>query len=214
MQAPEIKICGLTTPESVDSCIAAGADYCGMVFFPPSPRNLTPSEAAILAERAGNRISRVGLFVNADDLAIREAISAGQLDIVQLHGSETPERAAQIRQRFGLRVWKALPVSSASDVEQALRFRDSADLVLFDARAPSDASRPGGMGLVFDWSLLLNYRGAGPWGLAGGLTPDNVAEAIRITGAPLVDTSTGVESAPGMKDMDRIAAFCQAARQL
>lgn len=211
MNAPRIKICGITTPQALDACIVARADYVGFVFFPPSPRNLTPSDAAELAARAGTRVQKVGLFVDADDLAIAEGVRAGRLDALQLHGSESPERTAQVRARFGLPVWKALPVSSAYDVERALLYRAAADLILFDAKTPKGAL-PGGMGLVFDWSLLSGYRHAANWGLAGGLNPDNVAEAVRITGAPLVDTSSGVESAPGVKDVDRIAAFCATVR--
>ncbi|MBD3728377.1 MAG: N-(5'-phosphoribosyl)anthranilate isomerase, partial [Sphingomonadales bacterium] len=140
MPAPKIKICGISTPAALDACIAAQADYCGFVFFPPSPRNVTPSEAADLAARAAGRIARVGLFVDADDLAIGEAIRAGSLDALQLHGSEPPERVAAVGSRFGLPVWKALPVSNAADVTRALAYRGAADLVLFDARTPRGAS--------------------------------------------------------------------------
>lgn len=207
----QIKICGVTTADAIEACISAQARWCGFVFFPPSPRNLTPSEAAILADRASNRIGKVGLFVDADDLAIAEGVRAGALDTIQLHGHETPERAAQVRQRFGLPVWKALPVASAADVERASDYRGAADLILFDAKTPRGAL-PGGMGLAFDWSLVAHWRGALPWGLAGGLNAANVAEAVRQTGAPLVDASSGVESAPGIKDAGQIAAFCAAAR--
>ena len=211
MNAPRIKICGITTAPALDACLAARADYVGFVFFPPSPRNLTPSDAATLAARVGTRAGKVGLFVDADDLEIAEGVRAGRLDVIQLHGSESPERTAQVKARFGLPVWKALPVASAYDVERALQYRQAADLILFDAKTPKGAL-PGGMGLVFDWSLLTGYRNATDWGLAGGLNPGNVAEAIRITGAPLIDTSSGVESAPGVKDEGQIAAFCAAVR--
>ncbi|MDD3799517.1 MAG: phosphoribosylanthranilate isomerase [Novosphingobium sp.] len=211
MTTPKIKICGITTPQALDASIAARADYVGFVFFPPSPRNVTPSQAADLAAHVGTRAGKVGLFVDADDLEITEGVRAGRLDALQLHGSETPERVAQVKARFGLPVWKALPVASAYDVERALAYREAADLILFDAKTPK-GTLPGGMGLAFDWSLLAGYRGANDWGLAGGLNPDNVAEAIRITGTPLVDTSSGVESAPGVKDADRIATFCAAVR--
>ncbi|WP_324262788.1 phosphoribosylanthranilate isomerase [Altererythrobacter sp. H2] len=207
----QIKICGVNTPEAVDACVAAQADWCGLVFYPPSPRNLTPSEAAVLAGHAGARIGKVGLFVDADDLAIAEGIRAGSLDAVQLHGHESPERTAQVRQRFGLPVWKALPVASAADVARAMAYRDAADLILFDAKTPKGAL-PGGMGLAFDWSLVARWKGPLPWGLAGGLSPANAAEALRQTGAPLLDTSSGVESAPGVKDPALITAFCGAAR--
>ncbi len=211
MARTEIKICGITTAEALEAVIAAQAQHAGFVFYPPSPRNLTPSEAAILAARAGTRIGKVGLFVDADDLEIAEALHAARLDAIQLHGSEPPERAAQIKARFGKPVWKALPVACAADVDRALAYREAADLILFDAKTPKGAL-PGGMGLAFDWSLLGGYRAAVNWGLAGGLNSENVADAIRITGTPLVDTSSGVESAPGVKDLDRIAAFCGAVR--
>jgi phosphoribosylanthranilate isomerase len=213
MNAPRIKICGITGPQALDACLAARVDHVGFVFFPPSPRNVPPSLAAELAARVGTRAGKVGLFVDADDLEIAEGVRAGRLDTIQLHGSESPERTAQVKARFGLPVWKALPVASAYDVERALEYRQAADLILFDAKTPKGAL-PGGMGLVFDWSLLAGYRGATDWALAGGLNADNVGEALRITGAPLVDTSSGVESAPGVKDPNRIAAFCAAVRSL
>lgn len=211
MNRTKIKICGISTPEALDAAIQARADYIGFVFFPPSPRNLVPEEAARLSCRADRHVKKVGLFVDADDRIISEACNATNLDILQLHGKESPARSAQIKQRFGLPVWKALPVASASDISRSADYQDVADLVLFDAKTPGGAL-PGGMGLVFDWALLSSHRTKSPWGLAGGLTPDNVAEAIRATGAALVDTSSGVESAPGVKDVDKIAAFCEAAR--
>lgn len=211
MPAPAIKICGITTPDALDAAIKARADYAGFVFFPPSPRNLSPRDAAALAERAQGRIKRVGLFVDAEDGLIGEAVTAARLEVLQLHGSESPERAARLRAQFGLPVWKAIPVASAEDILRASAYRDAADFILFDAKTPK-GTLPGGMGLSFDWSLLAGNRGPLPWGLAGGLAPDNVAEAIRATGAGLVDTSSGVESAPGVKDTTRIAAFCTAAR--
>lgn len=206
-----IKICGLSTAETLEAAIKARADYAGFVFFPPSPRNLTPREAAPLAARAEGRIARVGLFVDATDETIAEALAAAKLDALQLHGQETPERAAQLKARFGLPVWKALSVASAADVARADAYAGAADLMLFDAKTPK-GTLPGGMGLSFDWSLVANWKGPLAWGLAGGLTPENVAEAVQRTGAPLVDTSSGVESAPGVKDSGRIAAFCAAVR--
>ena len=213
MPAPAIKICGLTTADALEAAIRARADHAGFVFFPPSPRNLSPRDAAPLADRAGARISRVGLFVDAADETIAEALAAAKLDVLQLHGQETPERAAQVKARFGLPVWKALSVASAADVARAPAYAGAADLLLFDAKTPK-GTLPGGMGLAFDWSLVANWKGPLAWGLAGGLNPDNVAEAVQRTGAPLVDTSSGVESAPGVKDSDRIAAFCRAARAI
>ena len=163
--------------------------------------------------RAAGRIGKVGLFVDATDATIADAVAAGGLDAIQLHGIESPARAAELRARHGLPVWKALPVTQASDLDGAKAYVGAADLILFDARAPVGADLPGGLGLVFDWTLLAGYRAPLPWGLAGGLSPDNVGEAIRTTAAPLVDVSSGVESAPGIKDVDRIAAFCKAARK-
>lgn len=212
MAKPAIKICGLNTPDALDAAIKARADFAGFVFFPPSPRNVAPAEAAALGARADGRIGLVGLFVDADDATIAEAVTAARLDALQLHGQETPERAAQIKRRFGLSVWKALAVTTKSDVERARAYTGAADRILFDAKTPKGAALPGGMGLSFDWTLVAHWTGPMAWGLAGGLTPENVTEAVRLTGAPMVDTSSGVESAPGVKDVDRIAAFCTAAR--
>ena len=209
MPTPEIKICGIREPGSLDAAIRARAAYAGFVFFPKSPRNVTPAEAAALSARAQGRIARVGLFVDAEDAMLAEAMAAARLDVLQLHGQETPERAAQLRARFGIPVWKALSVASAEDVARAETYVGAIDRVLFDAKTPK-GTLPGGMGLSFDWTLVANWKGPMAWGLAGGLTPDNVAQAVELTGAPLVDTSSGVESAPGVKDNDRIAAFCRA----
>jgi len=211
MAAPKIKICGVTTPAAIDAAIAARADYVGFNFHPPSPRFLTPGNASALAEHVQGRAMIVGVFVDVDDATIAEAIASGKLDAIQLHGSETPEWAAQVKARFGLPVWKVLSVATADDVAKADAYRDAADFILFDAKTPK-GSMPGGMGLTFDWSLLSAYRGPLPWGLAGGLTPTNVADAVRTTGAPMVDTSSGVESGSGIKDAELIAAFCRAAR--
>jgi len=211
MPTPAIKICGISTPQSLEAAIRARADYAGFVFFPRSPRNVTPAEAAQLSERAAGRITRVGLFVDAADDTVAEALAAARLDVLQLHGSETPERAAQLQARFGVKVWKALSVACADDIARAKAYAGVAERVLFDAKTPKGAL-PGGMGLSFDWTLVANWKGPIDWGLAGGLSPDNVAEAARLTGAPLVDTSSGVESVPGVKDNDRIAAFCAAVR--
>lgn len=211
MAAPKIKICGVTTPAAIDAAVAARADYIGFNFHPPSPRFLSSGTAATLAERVHRRVVTVGVFVDADDATIAEAIASGGLDAIQLHGGETPERSAQVKARFGLPVWKVLSVATADDVARASSYRDAADFILFDARTPKGAM-PGGMGLTFDWSLLKAYRGPLPWGLAGGLTPGNVTSAVQAIGAPMVDTSSGVESVPGVKDVDLIAAFCQAAR--
>ncbi len=210
---PAIKICGVSTPEALDAAIANRAEYCGLVFYPPSPRHVSVGDASRLAAQAGRRIKKVGLFVDPDDKLLGESIAAGSLDAIQLHGGEEPARAAEIRARFGLPVWKAIPVAKRDDVDRADSYRGAADLLLFDARTPGGVL-PGGMGLAFDWSLLSGYHGSMSWGLAGGLTPANVAEAIGQTGTPLVDTSSGVENTPGDKGVDRIAAFCKAARSV
>lgn len=211
MPTPAIKICGISTTEALDAAIAARADYAGFVFFPKSPRHLSLNMAATLAQRAEARIGRIGLFVDASDAELSETMAAARLDGLQLHGAETPERAAQLRARFGVPVWKALPVAKPDDVTKATAYAGAVDRVLFDAKTPK-GTLPGGMGLSFDWTLVAHWKGPVAWGLAGGLTPDNVAEAITRTGTPLVDTSSGVESAPGIKDIDRITAFCRAVR--
>lgn len=209
MPVPAIKICGISTADALDAAIAARADHAGFVFFPASPRAVTPAQAALLGARAAGRISRVGLFVDAGDALIAEAVAAAGLDAIQLHGHETPQRAGEVKARFGLPVWKALPVAAPGDADRARAFAGAADLVLFDAKTPKGAL-PGGMGLAFDWNLVAQWKGPVAWGLAGGLNAGNVGEAIRLTGAPLVDTSSGVESAPGVKDAGAIAAFCRA----
>lgn len=213
MAAPAIKICGITTAEALDAVIAARADHVGFNFITRSPRYLPLGPAAELGARVAGRISRVGLFLDADDALIAEAIAAAKLEVVQLHGEESPERTAQVRARFGLPVWKALPVATPEDVAHAQAYLGAVDLMLFDAKTPKGAL-PGGSGLSFDWTLLANWKAPCPWGLAGGLNPANVAEAVRLTGAPLVDTASGVESAPGIKDIDKITAFCAAAREI
>ncbi|MBE5073053.1 phosphoribosylanthranilate isomerase [Erythrobacteraceae bacterium E2-1 Yellow Sea] len=206
----QIKICGLSTPETLKAAMDAGASHVGLNFYPPSPRYVSPERAVELAALAGKRAGKVGVFVNADDEFLGASIAAGALDAIQLHGAETPQRAREVQSKFGLPVWKALAVSTAEDVAKARDYADAVDLILFDARTPKGAL-PGGMGLSFDWSLLNDNHGATHWGLAGGLTPTNVGDAIRATGATLVDTSSGVEIAPGVKDVDLIRAFCKAA---
>jgi phosphoribosylanthranilate isomerase len=210
MPAPAIKICGLTTPETLEAAIATQAEYMGLMFVAKSPRFAAPKVAGQLARQAAGRIKRVGVFLDAGDEEIAEAVGAG-LDVLQLHGAESPEHAAQLKARHGLPVWKVLSVATRADLDRAQSYAGAADLVLLDAKTPKGAL-PGGLGLTFDWSLLSRWKPPLPWGLAGGLSPSNVAEAVRITGAPLVDCSSGVESAPGIKDVDRIAAFCKAAR--
>jgi len=205
------KICGLSTPETLDAAIANGATHVGFVFFPPSPRNLTMERAAGLAARTPGHVRRVGVFVDPDDALVDAAFAAGRLDAIQLHRTP-PARAAAIRARLSRELWAAVAVKTRADLDTAVDYRGAADIVLYDAKTPDDAALPGGMGLRFDWGLLDGVRHPLPWGLSGGLDPANVAEAIRRTGAPLVDVSSGVESAPGVKDVDKIAAFLKAAR--
>lgn len=209
MPAPAIKICGISTPETLEATIGARADYFGLMFYAPSPRVVTMPAAARLAEQAGSRIQRVGVFVDPDDALLDEAVAAGKLDALQLNRT-TAARRAQVQARFGLPVWAVIEVAKPADVA-ALEQVGSFDRLLYDAKTPK-GTLPGGMGLRFDWNLLREARHPGPWGLAGGLSPANVAEAISVTGAPLVDVSSGVESAPGVKDPSLIAAFCAAAR--
>jgi len=208
----EAKICGLSTPETVDAAVEAGAGFVGFVTFPRSPRHIESLDILkSLGARVPRSVTRVGLFVDADDAVLGDAVAAARLDALQLHGEETPARAAQLRARFGLPVWKALPIASAADVERAAIWAGAVDRVLFDAKTPK-GTLPGGMGVAFDWSLLAGWKNRAPWGLAGGLTPANVVDAARQTGAPLVDTSSGVETEPGVKDVGLVAAFCRAAR--
>ncbi|MGN6817148.1 MAG: phosphoribosylanthranilate isomerase [Sphingomonas sp.] len=205
------KICGLSTPQTLDAAIAGGTSHVGFVFFPPSPRNLSPDQVGGLAARVPAHVSKVGVFVNPDDALVDAAIAAGRLDAIQLHKT-APERVAAIRAR-GAPVWAAVPVKTRADLDAALNYRQAADKILYDAKTPEDAAVPGGMGLRFDWSLLDGFRHPLPWALSGGLTPDNVAEAASRTGASLVDVSSGVESTPGAKDVDKIAAFLKAVAQ-
>jgi phosphoribosylanthranilate isomerase len=209
--ASAIKICGLSTPETVDAALAARADFLGFNLYPPSPRHVTLPEVAALGTRAAGKALRVGVFVDPDDDLLGAVWATGALDALQLHGGESPARLAAIRAQFGCPVWKALSITSREDMARAASYRGVADLVLFDAKTPKGAL-PGGMGLTFDWALLSERPAGLAWGLAGGLTPLSVAQAIRETRAPLVDTASGVESAPGVKDPALIAAFCTAAR--
>jgi len=205
--SPSVKICGLSTPETLDASIRAGARYVGFVFFPPSPRSLTPQQAVELAVRVPPGVSKVGLVVSPDDALLDEISRVVPLDMIQVHKVDDPDRLASIGARVGLPVIAAAPIATPEDVETALRLAEPAQMVLFDAKPAKDATLPGGNGIRFDWRLLSTRRLPKPWMLAGGLTPENVAEAIALTGAVHVDVSTGVESAPGEKDADRIASF-------
>jgi phosphoribosylanthranilate isomerase len=208
-----VKICGLSTPESLDAALEAGADMVGFVFFPPSPRSLAPKVARELGSHVKGRALKVALTVDADDGLFEAIMDALKPDILQLHGHECPERVTAVKARFGLPVMKAIPVETRADLAAIGRYRGVADRFLFDARAPREATRPGGLGKPFDWHLLENV-GAGPdYLLSGGLDAGNVAEALAITGAPGVDVSSGVERRPGEKDPEKIAAFVKAARE-
>jgi len=208
----EVKICGLSDPEGMDAALAAGADYVGLVFFPASPRNVSLETAAALARRARGKAAIVALVVDPEDDALAAIAETVQPDILQLHGRESAERVAAIRARIGRPVMKALAVAGAEDLAAAGDY-PAADRILLDAKPPRDAARPGGNGLAFDWSLLEGFRPARPWLLSGGLSPENVGAAIAFTRAAGVDVSSGVESAPGRKDPERIAAFVAAARR-
>lgn len=207
-----IKICGLTTPQALDVALDSGADLVGFVFFPPSPRNLGLELARTLGERVRGRAGKVALTVNANNHTLRDIVDALKPDMLQLHGKETPERVAVVRSRFGLPVMKALPVAERSDLSPIRQYARVADRLIFDARAPQDATRPGGLGKPFDWTLLSGIDPGVPFMLSGGLDASNVAQALRITRAPGVDVSSGVERAPGEKDPDKIRAFIRAAR--
>lgn len=206
-----VKICGLNKREHVDAAARAGAAYCGFVFFDRSPRNVTLAQAQALALAVPEGLARVALTVNADDATLDEIVEAVPLDMLQLHGSESPVRVAAIRARFGLPVMKAVGVADESDLPALAEHARVADQLLVDAKPPKGAALPGGNGLSFDWRLIAGRRWPVPWMLAGGLTPGNVAEAIRLTGARQVDVSSGVESAPGQKDAALIEAFVKAA---
>ncbi|MES2173931.1 MAG: phosphoribosylanthranilate isomerase [Pseudomonadota bacterium] len=205
-----IKICGLSTPETVGAAVSAGASHIGFVHFAKSPRHVEADQIRGLAAHAPAHIEKVGVVVDPTDEMLGELVGTGALTALQLHGKESPQRVAAIRQRFGLPVWKAIAVKTRADIDAASAYVGAADLLLFDAKTPDGAALPGGMGLRFDWTLLRGLAIPAPWGLSGGLSSDNVVEAIRISGAPLIDISSGVESAPGIKSVDKIMAFCKA----
>jgi phosphoribosylanthranilate isomerase len=207
-----VKICGLSTRVTLDAALEGGADMIGLVFFPASPRHVDLTTARDLARVARPHAAVVALTVDADDAQIAAIIEAVSPQLLQLHGHETPQRVAAIKQRFGLPVMKALPIASAADLAVLPDYAAVADRLLFDARPPKDATRPGGLGACFDWTLLQGIDLAVPYMVSGGLSPANVADALRITRATGVDVSSGVESAPGVKDPELIRAFIGAAR--
>lgn len=207
-----VKICGIKTADVMQEALLARADMVGLVFFPPSPRNISIEDARPIADYARGFAAIVALTVDADDALIARIMAAVNPDMLQLHGNETPERAAAIREMTGKPVMKVIKVETAADAAKALDYAGIADLILFDAKPPNGADRPGGHGAAFDWRVLDGVIGRVPFMLAGGLNPDNVAEAIEATGATAVDVSSGVETAPGVKSPDLIRRFIRAAK--
>jgi phosphoribosylanthranilate isomerase len=209
------KICGLNSDAAVAAAVTGGAVYLGFVFYPPSPRAVSPGRAAELCARVPAGVQRVGLLVDADDAAIAAVLETAPIDILQFHGAETPDRVAEVKRRFGRPVMKALAVAAPQDVLDAGRYEDDADMLLFDAKPPRRADAlPGGNGLVFDWRLIAGRAWGRPWMLSGGLTAAVLPEAVRISGAAAVDVSSGVERRPGDKDPEKIRDFLAVARTL
>jgi len=212
MARVDIKICGLTDVAAIDAALDGGASHVGFVHFARSPRHLAPDRLALIATRLPPHVRRVGVLVDPDDMLVDALVTAGGLHVLQLHGSETPARAAALAARTGLEVWKAIPVRTAADVAMGGAYVGAVHRLLYDAKT-QEGALPGGMGHRFDWTLLAGHRAPLPWALSGGLDAENVAQAIHQTGAALVDVSSGVESTPGVKDVDKIAAFCKAVAQ-
>lgn len=212
----QAKICGISTPEAMTAAIEGGAAFVGLVFYPPSPRAVTPAEAAPLASLVPAGVVKTGLLVDADDDTIAAILKEVPLDLLQLHGSESPERVAEVKARFGVPIMKVVKLHQPGDLEAAQPFLSVADRLLFDAKPPADMANPlpGGNAVAFDWSILAGTTWPLPWMLAGGLTPQNVARAVEIAGAPAVDVSSGVEDAPGKKNPAKIKAFLDACRAL
>lgn len=208
-----VKICGLNSPDALDAALDAGADLTGFVFFEPSPRHIGFDTARALASRVKNRAGKVALTVDADDATLERIVETLRPDILQLHGHETPGRVSDLKKLYGLPVMKALPVETKLDLKMVADYAAVTDWLLFDARAPREATRPGGLGKAFDWTLLQNLDFGTPFMLSGGLDAENVAEALAITGASGVDVSSGVERSPGVKDPEKIRAFVRIARE-
>ena len=206
------KICGLTTTGALDAALSERADLVGFVFFPPSPRNVSLDLARDLGTQVRGRARKVALTVDADDALHAAIVEALSPDLLQLHGHETPERIRALKARFGLPVMKALPVETSADLDAVPAYAAAADWLLFDARPPKDATRPGGLGRPFDWTLLKALDPGLPFMLSGGLDPGNVGQALEVTGAPAVDVSSGVELTPGVKDPTKVMAFIRAVR--
>ena len=209
----QVKICGINSAAAAEAALRAGADFGGLVFFARSPRNLTLEQGETLAERMRGRLQRVALVVDENDENLAAIAMRVKPDFFQLHGKESPQRVAAIRARFAIPIIKALSVAEPGDLSRAEDYAGVADLYLFDAAPAAEASRPGGLGAAFDWRMLKDRPFTRPWFLAGGLTPDNVGQAVAISGAAMVDVSSGVESAPGLKSESRIADFVAAAKQ-
>ena len=207
-----VKICGINSPKAAEAVLSAGADFGGLVFFPASPRHLGLDAARHLAAMLRGRVRIVTLMVDPSDAAVEEVVAAVSPDLIQLHGNETPERVAAVAGRAKRPIIKVLAIDDAADLRRAHAYLEVADYVLFDARPDASASRPGGLGAAFDWQLLAGFSLKRPWGLAGGLTAENIARAIRIARPGFVDASSGVEDSPGKKNPDKIAAFVRAAR--
>ena len=206
------KLCGLNTAEAMAVALDGGAAWVGLMFFPPSPRFVSLEAAALLSAQAGGQAERVGVFVNPEDALLQETLAEVGLDAIQLHGKEEPARVAAIKALTGLPVWKACSIAVAADIENSRRYERVADALLFDAKPPKGSVLPGGNAVSFDWRLLADTRWQCPWLLSGGLHAGNVADAVRLTGAAAVDVSSGIESAPGVKDPARIDAFLDAVR--
>lgn len=207
-----VKICGITDERGLTAAIDAGADFVGFVFYRRSPRFVTLDQAAALVEQVPRNLTTVGLFVNPTDAELDQVLKNVPLGAIQLHGKETPERVDTIRAAYHLPIIKALGISSARDVMDAAAYENHADWLMFDAKPPKDATRPGGNAVAFDWKLMASYTGKTPWFLAGGLTLANIVRAIAESGARAVDVSSGVESRPGVKSPAKIRAFVQAAK--
>lgn len=214
--AVSAKICGLKTPEDVAAAVAGGADFIGFNFFAKSPRSLTAGEAGALGRLVPAKVKKVGLLVDDDDARIEAILKSCPLDMLQLHGSETPERVTAIKRRFGIAAMKVVKIRAAADVDRAAAYEPVADWLMFDTLPPAEMKNalPGGNAVSFDWSLLAGRRFKLPWMLAGGLTAENLAEAVRISGARTVDVSSGVEDRPGVKNPSKIKAFLEVARSL
>lgn len=210
------KICGINSPDALEAAVDGGAGYVGFVFYPPSPRFIEPVQAVMIAAPAPSTVKKVGLFVDAEDGAIQATLDACPLDMLQFHGDESPERVRGAKETFGLPVIKAIKLAGPDDLFHAGDYLASADMLLFDAKPPDDmeGALPGGNALAFDWELLAGAQWPCPWLLSGGLNTDNLAEAVEITGAEIVDVSSGVEDAPGHKDPERITAFLQSVAKI